>query len=343
MPRKATNGSLHNAKAKKSDEFYTLYEDIEREVNHYKHLLHNKTIYCNCDNPEDSQFIQYFLNNFRKFGLKRVIGTCYNPQSYDIFNSTNAKGKYIDVNERNLDEILVDRTQFIKSLNGDGDFNSEECQTLLAQCDIVITNPPFSLFRKFLKLLVRFNKQFLVIGNINALTYHEVFHLIKNNEAWMGVNMGRGISGFRVPESYELFGTETHIDVEGNRIVSTNNCLWLTNLSTPLRQEFIPLNKVYYGNEEAYPKYDNYEAINVNKTQDIPQDYEGIVGVPITFLHKYNPQQFEIIQFRKGNDGRDLMINGKSPYFRILIRNKHPRSQKLCATTCDGVLPLFIS
>ena len=169
---------------------------------------------------------------------------------------------------------------------------------------------------------MRYGKNFLIIGNINAITYKEIFNLIKENKVWLGINLGRGISGFIVPEDYELYGTETKIDEFGNRIISSNNCLWLTNLDTFKRHEKIPLTKKYYGNEFEYPNYDNYTAINVDKTQDIPMDYSGAIGVPITFLHKFNPEQFEIIKFRKGDDDKDLSINGKCPYFRILVRNK---------------------
>ena len=162
----------------------------------------------------------------------------------------------------------------------------------------------------------------MVISNINAITYKEVFPLIQSNKAWLGVCFGRGISGFIVPESYELYGTETKVDENGNRIISPNNCMWLTSLDNEKRHQPIELVKQYEGNEESYPFYDNYQGINVNKTQDIPMDYMGAMGVPITFLNKYDPEQFEIIKFRKGDDDKDLKINGKAPYFRILIKRK---------------------
>lgn len=174
--------------------------------------------------------------------------------------------------------------------------------------------------------MIKYEKKFLIIGNINAITYKEIFKLIKENRAWLGINLGRGISGFIVPEHYELYGTEARIDESGNRIVSPNNCLWLTNLETSQRHENIILTKKYFGHENEYPKYDNCNGINVNKTQDIPADYAGLMGVPITFLHKFNPSQFEIIKFRKGDDDKDLSINGKCPYFRILIKNKQIRA-----------------
>lgn len=216
--------------------------------------------------------------------------------------------------------------------NGDGDFRSPESIKLLKKSDIVVTNPPFSLFREYVAQLVKYDKKFLIIGNINAITYKEIFKLIKENKAWLGINLGRGISGFIVPEHYQLYGTEARIDNSGNRIVSPNNCLWLTNLDTSKRHQDIALTKRYFGNEEAYPKYDNYDGINVNKTRDIPLDFKGVMGVPITFLHKFNPDQFEIIKFRKGNDDKDLSVNGKCPYFRILIKNKRIQTEYIDLT-----------
>ena len=175
----------------------------------------------------------------------------------------------------------------------DGDFRNTESIELLKQSDIIVTNPPFSLFREYVAQLDKYNKRFLIIGNINAITYKEIFKLIQKNKAWLGINLGRGISGFIVPKHYELYGTETKIDTYGNRIVSPNNCLWLTNLNTFKRHEDIKLTKKYYGNEVEYPHYDNYNGVNVNKTKDIPLDYKGFMGVPITFLHKFNPDQFQ--------------------------------------------------
>jgi len=217
-------------------------------------------------------------------------------------------------------------TDFIY-FKGDGDFRSLECIDLLKRSDIIVTNPPFSLFREYVTQLIKYEKKFLIIGNINAITYKEIFELIKENKVWLGVNFGRSISGFIVPDHYELYGTETHIDSLGNKIVSPNNCLWLTNLDNEVRHESIVLTKRYVGNENKYPKYDNFDGINVDRTQDIPLDYNGYMGVPITFLHKFNPDQFEIIKFRKGNDNKDLSVNGKCPYFRILIRNKRLQTQ----------------
>jgi hypothetical protein len=249
---------------------------------------------------------------------------CYKNQEKDLFDNKKSETGFFNEFKREKEEENVNKADKINLVHfkEDGDFRSRESIELLKQSDIVVTNPPFSLFREYVEQLIKYDKKFLIIGNINAITYKEIFKLIKGNEAWLGINLGRGISGFIVPEHYELYGTEARIDSSGNRIVSPNNCLWLTNLDTSKRHEDIVLTKKYYGNENAYPNYDNYDGINVNKTKDIPMDYEGFMGVPITFLHKFNPDQFEIIKFRKGNNEKDLSINGKCPYFRILIRNK---------------------
>lgn len=322
MRRNATNRLLQKAKASKSDEFYTQLSDIERELRHYKVHFRDKVIFCNCDDPRVSNFYYYFATRFKELGIKKLIASCYQSQERDLFNiSASEKGFYFEYNGKEEENVIPSDEDLIY-FKGDGDFRSTESLELLKQSDIVVTNPPFSLFRDFIAQLVKYDKDFLVIGNINAITYKDIFKLIKENRAWLGINLGRGISGFIVPEHYELYGTESKIDEKGNRIVSTNNSLWLTNLDTFKRHEDLKLNKKYYGNESLYKKYDNFNAINVNKTQDIPLDYEGAMGVPITFLHKFNPEQFEIIKFRKGDDDKDLSINGEYPYFRILIRNK---------------------
>lgn len=327
-PEKTLNKTLHIAKSSKKDEFYTQLSDIESELQHYQEHFQNKVVFCNCDDPRNSNFFKYFAYNFEKLGLKKLITTCYENQETDLFNEEKVENAvFLEyTGDKNGNKIPDIEEIGIKPLKGDGDFRSKESIDLLKQADIVVTNPPFSLFREYVEQLVKYEKKFLIIGNINALTYKEIFKLIKDNKAWLGINMGRGISGFIVPKDYELFGTETRIDKDGNRIVATNNCLWLTNLDTFKRHEDIVLTKKYYGNEIEYPKFDNYDAINVNKTQDIPMDYEGVVGVPITFLHKYNPEQFELIKFRKGNDDKDLSINGKCPYFRILIKNNEQKN-----------------
>lgn len=328
MARNATNELLQKAKKSKSDEFYTQLSDIESELKHYGSHFENKVVYCNCDDPRISNFFKYFASNFKKLGLKKLIAACFREQLRNLFNTrVDENGFYYEYTGTDGENEKPSSTDIVY-FNGDGDFRSLESIELLKQSDIVVTNPPFSLFREYVEQLVKYNKKFLIIGNVNAITYKEIFKLIKENKAWLGINLGRGVSGFIVPEHYELYGTEARIDDSGNRIVSPNNCLWLTNLDTFKRHEDIPLTKKYFGNENEYPKYDNYDGINVNKTKDIPSDYSGAMGVPITFLHKFNPEQFEIIKFRKGNDEKDLSINGKCPYFRILIRNK--RIQTKC-------------
>lgn len=321
--RKNENDFLRKAKRNKNDEFYTQFKDIENELHNYKSHFKGKVVYCNCDDPINSNFFKYFVEYFEELGLKKVIASCYFSNEYDIFNyNTEFKnGYYYEYAGKNnkVEDINKENVTYFK---GDGDFRSTESIELLKMADIVVTNPPFSLFREFVSQLVEYQKKFLIIGNINAITYKEIFKLIQENQVWLGINLGRGISGFIVPEHYELYGTETKIDEDGNRIVSPNNCLWLTNLDNFKRHEDIELKNNYIGNEENYPKYDNYNGINVNKTMDIPHDYNGHMGVPITFLHKFNPDQFEIIRFRKGDDGKDLSVNGKCPYFRIIIKNK---------------------
>lgn len=293
---------LDKAKVNKKDEFYTRLIDIERELIHYTKHFKNKTVYCNCDNPKMSNFWKYFYDHFTELGLKNLYATYY--------------GENAELYKYDGKKVVID------SLQGDGDFRSDECQKVLEQSDIVVTNPPFSLFREYINQLASYKKDFLVISNINAITYKEVFPLIQANKAWLGICFGRGISGFIVPESYELYGTETMIHENGDKIISPNNCMWLTSLDNEKRHHPIELIKKYEGNEDAYPFYDNYCAINVNRTQDIPVDYRGTMGVPITFLNKYDPEQFEIIKFRKGDDNKDLRINGKATYFRILIKKK---------------------
>ncbi len=324
IAEKTLNRTLHIAKSSKKDEFYTQLSDIESELKHYKEHFKNKVVFCNCDDPRVSNFFHYFSYNFESLGLKKLVTTCYKNKEKDLFGIEKSENAvFLEyTGDKNENKIPDAEEIGVKPLKGDGDFRSKESIDLLKQADIVVTNPPFSLFREYVDQLVKYEKKFLIIGNINAITYKEIFKLIKENKAWLGINMGRGISGFIVPEHYELYGTETNIDCFGNRIISPNNCLWLTNLDTFKRHEDINLTKTYYGNEHEYPTFDNYDAINVNKTQDIPKDYKGVMGVPITFLHKYNPEQFELIKFRKGNDEKDLSINCKCPYFRILIRNK---------------------
>ena len=322
MARQATNQLLQKAKKSKSDEFYTQLCDIERELQYYQDRFVDKVVYCNCDDPRTSNFFRYFATNFHKLGLKKLIASCYVEDIYDLFNiQESEKGFYCEYNGESGSHFNPSKIE-VAYFKGNGDFRSQECIELLKQSDIVVTNPPFSLFREFVAQIVKYDKQFLIIGNVNAITYKEIFDLIQKDKVWLGVHLGRGISGFIVPEHYDLYGTEVSVNDEGKNIIATNNCLWLTNLDLKQRNEELDLSKEYAGNENDYPKFDNCDGINVNKTQDIPKDYNGLMGVPITFLHKYNPNQFEIVKFRKGDDGKDLSVKGKCPYFRILIKNR---------------------
>lgn len=318
MERNVDHSLLKKAKANKNDEFYTQYCDIEDELRHYKEHFRDRVVYCNCDDPRVSNFFKYFLSNFESLGLKRLVASCNKRRKKDLFESLEEEQALYCQIESSVEKV----SEKVAFFEGDGDFRSAESISLLEECDIVVTNPPFSLFREFVDQVIQFDKKFLIIGNINAITYKEIFKLIKENKAWLGYNLGRGISGFIVPDHYELYGTEARISDQGERIVSPNNCLWLTNLDTVKRHVDIPLTRQYVGNESAFARYDNYDGINVNKTKDIPFDYNGAIGVPITFLHKFNPDQFEIIKFRKGDDDKDLRIEGKCPYFRILVRHK---------------------
>lgn len=317
------NKLLRKAKKNKMDEFYTQLVDIERELANYTSYFQNKIVYCNCDDPLVSNFYRYFVENFSDLGLKKVIASSYVDNEANLFNFNNKyRGYYYEYSGKEGEKKYPDYSDLVY-FEGNGDFRSEESLSILKNSDVVVTNPPFSLFREYVNQLIEYNKDFLIIGNINAITYKDIFNLIKDDKAWLGINYGRGISGFIVPEHYHLYGTETKIDEEGNRIVSTNNCLWLTNIDNYKRHTAMKLTKSYYENPQLYEKYDNYNGININKTINIPYDYEGAMGVPITFLTKFNPDQFEIIKFRKGDDEKDLSINGKTPYFRILIRNKN--------------------
>ena len=340
----AKHESLTTAKDVKQDEFYTQLDDIAKELKYYKQHFKGKVVLCNCDDPYESNFFKYFALNFNQLGLKKLIATCYDgspvagdelPLLFEIEENEPKKIAYkveiTEVQDYNKDgavnladvQYLIQNDKNVLSLlKGNGDFRSQECIELLKEADIVVTNPPFSLFREYVSQLMAYNKKFLIIGNMNAITYKEIFPLIKNNELWLGVTRhGTGSMWFKIPET---FPQKSGQRIEnGVRFQTIGNTAWFTNLDHSLRHEEIVLYKEY--NSAEYPKYDNYDAINVNKVTEIPIDYDGVVGVPITFLGSYNPDQFEIIKFRKGDDDKDLTINGKSPYFRILIRNKKPQ------------------
>ncbi len=322
------NVDLTIAKKRKKDEFYTQLTDIENEMRHYKAHFKGKTVLCNCDDPRSSNFFKYFSERFEALKLKKLIATCYKSQDVDLFSQgTSERAVYqIYEGDKNGNLVVDDDEVGVRELRGDGDFRSPECIELLKEADIVVTNPPFSLFREYLQTLVKHGKKFIIIGNVNAITYKEVFPLIRVNEIWLGASIHSGDREFGVPEDYPLQAASSRVDDKGRKYIRVKGVRWFTNLDYPLRHETLPLYKTY--SPEEFPKYDNYDAIEVGKTSDIPMDYEGVMGVPITFMDKYSPDQFEIV----GNEemleiprGRGY-VNGKRMYGRIFIRNRHPTS-----------------
>ena len=314
-------------KSQKNDEFYTILADVERELKHYKKHFKNKVVFCNCDDPRVSSFFHYFSYNFEQLGLKKLITTCYKNQQMELFSTHDSeRAIWLEYNGDKNENKIPDPSEIgLHNFEKDGDFRSEECIELLKEADIVVTNPPFSLFREYVMQLMKYNKKFLIIGTWNAVSYKETIPLIKNNKMWIGVNSNRNFSGFIVPEHYPLHGTEARIDENGNRIVSSNNNCWFTNLDITKRHEELILCKKY--NKTEFPTYDNYNAIEVSKTNDIPIDYDGVMGVPITFMNKFNPNQFEILGDYRYHDGCDTAndinyLDGKQLYKRILIRRK---------------------
>jgi hypothetical protein len=321
----AGNKNLNKANKAKEDEFYTQLSDIENELKHYKEHFRDKVVLCNCDDPRISNFFHYFSYNFEQLGLKKLITTCYKNQNRDLFSMNDSeKAIWLEYEGDKNGSGVPDAEEIgVKYFKGDGDFRSEECVELLKQADIVVTNPPFSLFREYIGQLIRHDKKFLIVGNQNVITYKEVFSLLKNDKVWLGYKFGN--MEFRVPDYYEPRETRFWIDENGKKWRSLGNICWFTNLDIPKRHEDLILYKTY--SPEEYEKYDNYDAVNVNKVSDIPCDYNGVMGVPITFLDKYNPNQFELIgqmattKVNEYNFGYPY-VNGKKIYARILIRRK---------------------
>ena len=325
------NKSLRDANKAKEDEFYTELSDIENELKHYKAHFKDKTVLCNCDDPRISNFFHYFSYNFEQLGLKKLITTCYKNQNRDLFSQNDSeRAIWLEYfGDKNNNRVPDPEEIGIHYLNGDGDFRSQECIELLKEADIVVTNPPFSLFREYVAQLMKYEKKFVILGNQNAITYREIFSYIKSDELWLGSTLS--FVKFKVPAYYEPKATRFWIDENGQKWRSMGNLCWFTNLDIAKRHEDLILYKAYYPDE--YPKYDNYDAINVDKTAEIPMDYDGVMGVPITFLDKYNPEQFEIIDaigrysMTKGptpeTQGKYLTdINGQHKYARILIRRR---------------------
>ena len=297
----SNNSNLHRAKKAKNDEFYTMLSDIENELSHYKDHFKDKVVYCNCDDPRQSNFVRYFSINFDELGLKKLIATCYRK---------NCRGIKLVYDSENKDAN-------VELLEGDGDFRSEECVELLKQSDIVVTNPPFSLASLYMQQLVGYGKKFLIISNINSITYKEIFPLIKNNKLWLGFGTD---SWYRVPDDFD---DRPGVKIEDGKKYFKVKSRWFTNLDVKKRHEKLVLTEKY--DPAKYQKFDNYDAINVDKVKDIPKDYYGVMGVPITFLDKYNTEQFEILgELIHGSsnefDYAKPMIDGKMKYTRILIR-----------------------
>ncbi len=363
------NRNLNAAKLAKKDEFYTQLSDIERELQHYWQHFRGKVVLCNCDDPYESNFFKYFALRFNQLGLKKLICTCYNGSPvtgneltihFDGFDDNEPKKiaykvEITEVKDENGDgavdltdvRCLLQNDKNVLSTLETGDFRSQECIDLLKEADIVVTNPPFSLFREYLGQLMEYEKKFLIIGNINSITYKEVFPYIKNNQMWIGPSISSGDRKFFVPDDYPLNAAGCGYDSDGRRFIRVKGVRWFTNLDHNKRNEEMDLVCRYSPDE--YPKYDNYNAIEIGKTCDIPYDYAGVMGVPVTFLDKYCPTQFEILGITdRGNDygiktkeytASDspkygdlnrrgaIIVNGelKSTYARILIRNKHPK------------------
>ncbi len=307
MIEKAQNKNLNQAKTNKKDEFYTQLSDIERELKYYKKHFKDKVVYCNCDDPRVSNFFHFFSYNFEKLGLKKLIATCYKNQDMDLFSQNNSEQAiYLEyTGDKNGNNIPDPKEIGIKKLKGDGDFRSKECIELLKQADIVVTNPPFSLFREYVSQLIEYDKKFVIVGHQNAIKYKEIFPLIRDNKLWLGYGF-KGGAGHFINEHYEDYATATDRK-EG--MIRVSGVHWFTNLEINKRHEDLILYKKY--TPEEYPKFENFDAINVDVTKDIPMDYEGFMGVPITFMDKYNPDQFEIIGVGIANLGLEM---GVQPY-----------------------------
>jgi len=321
------NENLNKASLNKKDEFYTQLSDIEKELQHYKKHFKNKIVYCNCDDPRVSNFFNYFALNFEYLELKKLITTCYKNQEWNLFSQNASESAvYLEYEgDKNGNKIPDAEEIGINQLKGNGDFRSEESIELLKQADIVVTNPPFSLFREYVDQLITHRKKFLIIGNVNAISYKEIFKLIKRNKIWMGPSIKSGDREFGVPGDYPLTAASSRVDENGNKFVRVKGVRWFTNLDYPSRYSDLELYKTY--SEENYPKYDNYDAINIDVTKEIPVDYKGHMGVPITFLDKYNPDQFEILGIMasttvdEDNFGYPY-VDGKKLYARVVIKNK---------------------
>ena len=361
------NAALNRAAQAKKDEFYTQLSDIEKEMRHYKEHFKDKVVFCNCDDPYESNFFKYFAMNFNALGLKKLITTSYagspaTGKEFQYFVEENGQLSFVQTQKAkpmqeakhpykveitevsdetgdgrialaDIEYLMRNRKNTMTLLDGNGDFRSPECVELLKQADIVVTNPPFSLFREYVAQLIEYEKRFIIIGNQNAITYKEVFPLIKQNKLWLGASIHSGDREFRVPDSYPLNAAGYRVDADGNKYIRVKGVRWYTNVDYATRHEDLILYKHF--TPEEYPHYDNYDAIEVSKTADIPCDYDGAMGVPITFLDKFNPDQFEIVGATE-SEGKGFsaglwdassgvaqpVVYGTRKYKRIFIRRK---------------------
>ena len=338
------NKNLQKANKAKNDEFYTQISDIENELSRYKNYFKDKIIFCNCDDPKDSNFWRYFALNFKFFGLKKLVSTHFVPRKKNTVKKYGLASTCLEkqipsykleivkniAKEKTINEKSIAKHTIRTPLKGNGDFRSLECIEILKEADIVITNPPFSLFREYVAQLIEHKKKFIIIGNQNAITYKEIFNLIKDNKIWYGHSIHSGDREFRVPKHYPLNAASSRIDKNGNKFIRIKGVRWFTNINIKKRYEDLILYKKY--NSKEYPKYDNYDAINIDKTKDIPMDYDGAMGVPITFMDKYNPEQFEIIgqmattKITYLNYGYPY-IDGNKKYARIIIKKRGNKNE----------------
>lgn len=349
--KESLNTTLQRANIAKNDEFYTQLTDIEKELRHYKHHFKDKIVFCNCDDPFESNFFKYFALNFNHLKLKKLICTCYagstiSGEQLSLFDveplkdtiDEEKKPYKVIINEVedlnndgtidlvDVETLLKNKKNVLTLLEGSGDFRSIECIELLKQADIVVTNPPFSLFRDFVIQLIENDKKFIILGNQNAIAYNEIFQLLKDNKIWLGVD-NNGTKWFQVPDDYDIKTESRKKIVNGKKFFSMGNIVWFTNLDIQKRHNELILYKKYYGNESEYQKYDNYDAININSYVDIPDDYFGEMGVPVTFLDKHNPKQFDLIGKMTTTKIDDYnfgypYINGRKKFARIIIKRK---------------------
>lgn len=325
------NKSLNSARDAKQDEFYTQLSDIENELRHYKSHFKDKVVYCNCDDPRVSNFFHYFSHNFEKLGLRKLITTCYKSQEMDLF-SENKNEQAISIEycgDKNGNRVPDIDEIGVQTLMGDGDFRSAESVALLEQADIVVTNPPFSLFREYVQQLIDHKKQFLIIGSTNAVTYKEIFQLIKENKIWLGYGFRAGNAYFKTPHAKQ-FAKGVYNEETG--LVKFRNVTWFTNMDISKRHESLILYKKY--TPEEYPSYDNYDAIEVSRAKDIPEDYFGAMGVPITFLERHNPDQFEIL----GITDRDNNSGLKTKEYTSADADNHGDLNRRGAILENGIL-----